>query len=158
MRCVYLAYADSVAPRLPDVGVDCSACLSCGMVVLLIMAGCSRLFHDHVVWMVLGRKMICIYRLRSAIHGLRRSTDCAQQLYRPTPLDRSRSEGWGAPLPQDQSRSRSYGYAGYGLRPPTPRGHCDCECECDAWRSTCCTAHLRAYIPSNDMVTAFGVA
>ena len=34
-----------VAPRLPDVGVDCSACLSCGMVVLLIIAGC-RLFHS----------------------------------------------------------------------------------------------------------------
>ena len=27
----------SVAPRLPDVGVDCSAFLSCGMVVLLVM-------------------------------------------------------------------------------------------------------------------------
>ena len=41
-----------VAPRLPDVGVDCSACLSCGMVVLLITAGC-RLFHSL---MVLGKK------------------------------------------------------------------------------------------------------
>ena len=42
----------SVAPRLPDVGEDCSACLSCGMVVLLIIAGC-RLFHRL---MVLGKK------------------------------------------------------------------------------------------------------
>ena len=42
----------SVAPRLPDVGVDCSACLSCSMVVLLIIAGC-RLFHSL---MVLGKK------------------------------------------------------------------------------------------------------
>ena len=39
-------------PRLPEVGVDCSACLSCGMVVLLIMTGC-RLFH---IFMVLGKK------------------------------------------------------------------------------------------------------
>ena len=30
----------SVAPRLPDVGVDCSAFLSRGMVVLLVMTGC----------------------------------------------------------------------------------------------------------------------
>ena len=36
--------------------MDCSACLSCGMVVLLIIAGC-RLFHSL---MVLGRRMICI--------------------------------------------------------------------------------------------------
>ena len=32
--------------------MDCSACLSCGMVVLLIIAGC-RLFHSL---MVLGKK------------------------------------------------------------------------------------------------------
>ena len=32
--------------------MDCSACLSCGMVVLLVMAGC-RLFHSL---MVLGKK------------------------------------------------------------------------------------------------------
>ena len=32
--------------------MDCSACLSCGMVVLLIMAGC-RLFHSLTV---LGKK------------------------------------------------------------------------------------------------------
>ena len=32
--------------------MDCSACLSCGMVVLLIMAGC-RLFHSL---MVLGKR------------------------------------------------------------------------------------------------------
>ena len=31
--------------------MDCSACLSCGIVVLLIMAGC-RLFH---ILMVLGK-------------------------------------------------------------------------------------------------------
>ena len=40
------------AYRNRDVGVDCSACLSCGMVVLLIMTGC-RLFH---ILMVLGKK------------------------------------------------------------------------------------------------------
>ena len=34
-------------------GGDCSACLSCGMVVLLIMTGC-RLFHKML--MVLGKK------------------------------------------------------------------------------------------------------
>ena len=32
--------------------MDCSACLSCGMVVLLVMTGC-RLFH---IFMVLGKK------------------------------------------------------------------------------------------------------
>ena len=32
--------AEHGAPRLPEVGVDCSACLSCGMVVLLVMTGC----------------------------------------------------------------------------------------------------------------------
>ena len=32
--------------------MDCTACLSCGMVVLLIIAGC-RLFHSS---MVLGNK------------------------------------------------------------------------------------------------------
>ena len=44
--------AEHGAPRLPEVGVDCSACLSCGMVVLLVMTGC-RLFH---IFMVLGKK------------------------------------------------------------------------------------------------------
>ena len=44
--------AEHGAPRLPEVGVDCSACLSCGMVVLLVMTGC-RLFH---IVMVLGKK------------------------------------------------------------------------------------------------------
>ena len=42
------------APRLPNVGVHCSACLSCGMVVLLVMTGC-RLFH---ILMVLGQKSV----------------------------------------------------------------------------------------------------
>ena len=42
----------TVAPRLPDVGVDCSAILSRGMVVLLVMT-CCRLFH---ILMVLGKK------------------------------------------------------------------------------------------------------
>ena len=32
--------------------MDCSACLSCGTVVLLVMTGC-RLFH---IFMVLGKK------------------------------------------------------------------------------------------------------
>ena len=32
--------------------MDCSACLSCGMVVLLVMTGC-RLFN---IFMVLGKK------------------------------------------------------------------------------------------------------
>ena len=41
------------ASRLPNVGVDCSACLSWGMVVLLVMTGC-RLFH---ILMVLGKKV-----------------------------------------------------------------------------------------------------
>ena len=36
---------------LPDFGVDCHACLSCGMVVLLVMPGCS-VFH---ILMVVGR-------------------------------------------------------------------------------------------------------
>ena len=45
--------AEHVAPRLPNVGVDCSACPSCGMVVLLVMTGC-RLFH---ILMVLGKKL-----------------------------------------------------------------------------------------------------
>ena len=49
---VHAASAEHVAPRLPDVGVDCSAFLSCGMVVLLVMTGC-RLFH---ILMVLGKK------------------------------------------------------------------------------------------------------
>ncbi len=40
------------AYRNRDVGVDCSACLSCGMVVLFVMTGC-RLFH---IFMVLGKK------------------------------------------------------------------------------------------------------
>ena len=35
--------------------MDCSACLSCGMVVLLVMTGC-RLFH---IFMVLGKKDVC---------------------------------------------------------------------------------------------------
>ena len=37
---------------LPNVGVDCSACLSCGMIVLSVMTGC-RLFH---ILMVLGNR------------------------------------------------------------------------------------------------------
>ena len=49
---VHAASAERVAPRLPDVGVDCRAFLSCGMVVLLVMTGC-RLFH---MLMVLGKK------------------------------------------------------------------------------------------------------
>ena len=35
--------------------MDCSACLSCGMVVLLVMTGC-RLFH---IFMVLGIEYMC---------------------------------------------------------------------------------------------------
>ena len=31
---------------LPDFGVDCHACLSCGMVVLLVMPVCS-VFHNY---------------------------------------------------------------------------------------------------------------
>ena len=46
------AKADSVVPRLPDVDVDCSACLSCGIGVLLVMTGCM-VFH---ILMVLGKK------------------------------------------------------------------------------------------------------
>ena len=49
---VHSAPAEHGAPRLPDVGVGWSACLSCGMVVLLVMTGC-RLFH---ILMVLGKK------------------------------------------------------------------------------------------------------
>ena len=49
---MHAASAERVAPRLPDVVVDCSAFLSCGMVVLLVMTGC-RLFH---ILMVLGKK------------------------------------------------------------------------------------------------------
>ena len=56
--------------------MDCSACLSCGMVVLLIIAGC-RLFHSL---MVLGKKddlytsvrayMTCFrtHRIRHSLH------------------------------------------------------------------------------------------
>ena len=47
--------ADSFAPHLPDVGVDCSAGLSCGIVVLLIMAGC-RLFHSLMVIIIIIRQ------------------------------------------------------------------------------------------------------
>ena len=35
--------AEHGAPRLPEVGVDCSACLSCGMAVLLVKPGAHEL-------------------------------------------------------------------------------------------------------------------
>ena len=40
--------------------MDCSDCLSCGMVVLLVMTGC-RLFH---IFMVLGKKDVLIISTR----------------------------------------------------------------------------------------------
>ena len=39
--------------------MDCSACLSCGTVVLLVMTGC-RLFH---ILMVLGKNLSIKYRV-----------------------------------------------------------------------------------------------
>ena len=51
-KLVPSAPAEHGAPRLPDVGVDCSACLSCGMAVLLVMTG-FRVFH---ILMVLRKK------------------------------------------------------------------------------------------------------
>ena len=45
--------------------MDCSACLSCGMVVLLVMTGC-RLFH---IFMVLGKKDVLNTCVRASEPG-----------------------------------------------------------------------------------------
>ena len=72
------------APRLPEVGVDCSACLSCGMVVLLVMTGC-RLFH---IFMVLGKKDV----LNTCVRGYGRM--CSVEYFECMVRCRWRLECW----------------------------------------------------------------